>query len=250
MLNKKQIASHVNALAVITGLGPEYFIITAGSAAVMHGIRETTADIDLDVHQDVWERLKRIYPGMPVVEGICGPVMEFGELFDIHPVPMHDGFGTVDIDGSHVLDLPSLRGQYVMLATHENRQPEKVRRDNDTILAIHKRLEVIHASRPIASAEEATPLLKDVVNSKFDFLRLCTWFREYEADIICFADEDHRVWYARRTYGPAQETTVRLCRTVGVPVEALHGSLVHPTHRSSLVARAEVDQQIEISIQM
>lgn len=141
MLNAAQIRSHVNALSVITNLTPAHFIVTAGSAAVMHGIRETTADIDLDVNVEVWERLNKSFPGLPVTEGLCGQVMSLGGIFDIHPVTMDETFQTTNINDTRVLTLESLRDQYIMLATHEKRQLEKVRRDNDTVLAIQKRMD-------------------------------------------------------------------------------------------------------------
>lgn len=58
-MNKQKIKSQMwlalKQLAELDALGP--VVLSAGGALVMHGLREETEDLDLEVSQEVWDEL-------------------------------------------------------------------------------------------------------------------------------------------------------------------------------------------------
>jgi len=214
MLNKEGIIAQVNALSVLLNVAPDNFVITAGSAAVMHGLREVTEDVDIDVMPHMWEYLKRHYPTHPIQKALCGEVMCFTPLVSIHLARVEDQYMSMMLDGLEVLDLPSLRAQYLMLSKHPSRTVEKLQRDKDTIINIQLKIDNEWNTRPIRNVGEATAVLQDVVKMNFELARLSDFFKRNPDEIAFFVGHDEKAWFGSgATKGHDGEPVVKLQRS-------------------------------------
>jgi hypothetical protein len=118
-------------------------VVGYGAAAVLHGLREETGDIDLDMQMDTYEWFNTAYsPTLgPFVmkKGLCGDMFTVDEHFDIHPRD------TVDSDYIHIGDVAvvtqeALLRQYEKINKHPDRCPAKRARDGQVMARIRMRL--------------------------------------------------------------------------------------------------------------
>lgn len=94
-MNREQIISvYADSLAKL-GLEPEQFVLGAGGALVMHGIRQHTRDMDMGVDVEVYQELldsgehpTRLYDDCVIIE--------WNDVLDLHPLTTGE---TVMIDG-------------------------------------------------------------------------------------------------------------------------------------------------------
>lgn len=110
------------------------FIVSAGGALVMHGIRESTEDLDIDTNEKNYQML--VDAEYPVIDDGF-PRVHLNKHTDVHMVtiPLIE---TMKIDGVWCYTLEYLQTQYEKLAAHPDRNPEKVDRDLDTVAKLKK----------------------------------------------------------------------------------------------------------------
>jgi len=246
MLTKELIIAQVNALSVLLNVTPDNFVITAGSAAVMHGLREVTEDVDIDVMPHMWEYLLRHYPTHPIQKTLCGEVMCFTPLVSIH-LAKPDGGLPMELDGLEVLDLPSLRSQYLMLSEHPERSPAKVERDKETLVAIQLKIDNEWNTRPINFAKEASDALSGIVKQNLEMRRVSKYFKQSPNGMVHFMDDDGRVWIGNADFCGSDAPIIKLHRTVGLTARDME-LLINPNSLSLALQTAEKDMTLQFLV--
>ncbi|MNC24733.1 hypothetical protein D3C87_1150950 [compost metagenome] len=112
----------------------DMFIISAGGALVMHRIRDTTLDLDIDTDQVHYQSL--IDAGYPIIDDGF-PRVRLNDHTDVHSVQI-PRIEVMKIDGVWCYTLEHLVTQYEKLAAHPARKPEKIQRDLDTVAKLKK----------------------------------------------------------------------------------------------------------------
>lgn len=135
MLNKQRVIELVKAHAITWGIPIGKIVLGSGAACVMHGIVDTTDDLDVDLDTDDMKAFLDTFPGTDTFEGICGDIYRFGRHVDIHPRAWN-GDNTKIVDGIRVYTLDRLVEQYEMLSSHPERGDKAVA-DIDKLTAIH-----------------------------------------------------------------------------------------------------------------
>lgn len=97
---------------------PSELVLSAGSAMVMHGLRETTADADVTCTQAIWDLAatnERFHRHVTGYGNICTLHLHAGDV-DLHAGdPNIPNPTTTVIDGITVYDLPTLLRQKQLL---------------------------------------------------------------------------------------------------------------------------------------
>lgn len=94
-MNKKDIITEYNAFLKKHKLQPSDFVIGAGGACLMIGLRETTDDMDMGLKQSLYEEMKD--SGKYKTSEFHGIIIvEYSKNIDLHP--QEDG-QTVMVDG-------------------------------------------------------------------------------------------------------------------------------------------------------
>ena len=101
------------------------FILSAGGALVMYRIRDVTDDLDIDTDEEHYQKL--VDAGYPVIDDGF-PRVRLNEHTDVHVIPT-PWVETMPVDGVWCYTLEDLVTQYVRLAAHPARNPEKVVRE-------------------------------------------------------------------------------------------------------------------------
>lgn len=134
--NKTQLKKEYLTTLRVLGLAPHNVIVSAGGALVMHGIRETTNDLDLDTDSIRYDIMAERYPAID--DGF--PRLSITPNADLHRVDNTLITSLCVIQGVWCYSLTHLLGVYKALSEHPSRKPEKVPRDLETIAAIQKAL--------------------------------------------------------------------------------------------------------------
>uniref|UniRef100_A0AB39CCR6 Uncharacterized protein n=1 Tax=Pseudomonas phage RVTF4 TaxID=3236931 RepID=A0AB39CCR6_9VIRU len=164
MVNEVEIKEHLQAHATIFQMSLSDFIVTAGAALVLHGLREETNDIDVDIHLRDYSLIKGNFPMHRLSPCLFGETMSIGTLLDIHMYEARPS--TVVIDGMVVLSVDALLDQYTRMYDHPARQKDK--READAI-AIGKLREIIDRR------ERAKPLTKETFNDAANEVAATLW---------------------------------------------------------------------------
>lgn len=131
-MNRNEIITAMSQFANEMGVSVDTLVLGYGAALVMHGLRESTNDLDLDVPSEMWhETAKKIAP----VEGLLGPRLIWSEHIDLH-LPKVDQERTVVIDGIRCYSLEELLDCYKVFLSHPDRKPESRDKDRMAIGAI------------------------------------------------------------------------------------------------------------------
>lgn len=82
MLNKADIKKEYIHGCMVMGVDPLLVVLTAGGVCTMLGLREHTADVDVDVPSEVFHRLKQMgYPSRYYGDTL---VLEVTDYMDVH----------------------------------------------------------------------------------------------------------------------------------------------------------------------
>lgn len=129
-MNKQELIEKVEKFRQTYGLSKDGFSITSGSAVVMHGLREDTSDVDIDVGRNTLAMLCR-----------CAEKHYGGfRIGDIEIQLTPGDREVVRIDGYLVASLPDLLEHKEALILQTDRSPEKIQQDHLDIAAIQQRL--------------------------------------------------------------------------------------------------------------
>ena len=134
--NKEQLKKEYLNTVCVLGLAPHNVIVSAGGALVMHGIRETTNDLDLDTDRIRYNVMAERYPAID--DGF--PRLSITPNADLHRVDNTLITSLCVLQGVWCYSLTHLLGVYEALSVHPSRKPEKVPRDLETIQAIRAAL--------------------------------------------------------------------------------------------------------------
>jgi hypothetical protein len=129
-MDRIAIVEAVKAFCEANNVSIDDIVVGYGAAAVMHGIRHTTNDIDVDVHESEFEAIQKLDGIMG--KGLTGEFVSIGDI-DFH-VEEHTDF--VLIDGIWVVGARTLLRQYRWLFNHPERMPEKRKKDLMVIKAL------------------------------------------------------------------------------------------------------------------
>ena len=122
----------------VLSLKQDDLILGYGAAAVMHGLRESTDDLDVDVAPPTYRRYCDTWTTRPE-PCITGEHIAFDKHRTIQAMP--EGTETQVIKGIRVYTLAQLLKCYEFFATHPDRSPAKKAQDAITIQAIKKKLQ-------------------------------------------------------------------------------------------------------------
>lgn len=124
-MNKEKVKEHYNALVATLGELPHNVLLSAGSALVMMGIRESTNDLDVDVLPGVlkWASHGRGF----IEEENVSPRVKFSDHIDLHE--LDENTGRVCIEGVYLYSPHALLIQKRHLAHIPNRPPIKREQD-------------------------------------------------------------------------------------------------------------------------
>lgn len=124
-MNRNEIIENVKAFETTVGIGVDEMVVGYEAAAVMHGLRETSSDIDVDVHR---EDLEKIAEEMFTNRGksITGEFVTIGRI-DLHIGEHNEDYEL--IDGIWVVGQKTLLRQYREMFYHPNRPAERRKKD-------------------------------------------------------------------------------------------------------------------------
>lgn len=117
-------------------LTPMSAVLSAGSALVVHGIRETTSDLDLDVTDSAFRRILKSNR-FPTSEFRGQTIIDVSPELSMHAMEASQRDVRV-VDGIGVYSPTALLRQKRALAIHPDRKPEKVQQDLLDIAALEK----------------------------------------------------------------------------------------------------------------
>lgn len=121
-------------------------VVTAGGAMVMHGLREESYDLDLEVEQAMYDYWLN-GPNKGVSDALLGgKIVTITDGVDIHMASAEAT--TVEIEGVTTFDLPSLLTQKLALVTHPRRKRLKVVQDMLDLAAIVSAGSSMYAGTP------------------------------------------------------------------------------------------------------
>ena len=129
-LKREDILSQYHMACAHLNLSADLVRLTCGGASVLHGIRNSTADIDLEVSPLIFKKITRD-PKYVVEQGLFSPYIQFSDLITVH---QSDPFGPVAmIDGVHVVSIPKLHKFYDLLSRNVYRPTAKREQDLKTL---------------------------------------------------------------------------------------------------------------------
>lgn len=111
-------------------------IVSAGGAMVLHGLRETTQDLDLDTNRVQYAHAAKTYPG--VEDGF--PRLSITPSADLHSVQVSGIEAYCVIKGVWTYTLEHLVGVYSALAKHPARNPAKIARDLASVALLQAKI--------------------------------------------------------------------------------------------------------------
>ena len=129
---KNEISEAVLQFCFSTGMDVNSIVIGYGAAAVMHGIREQTNDIDIDTSQEIFEWVWCM-EGAVAGKGLTGQFVSLGDHMDFHVCDHED---KELIDGIWVVSKAELLRQYEWLYKHPDRLHNKRGQDFAVIQAL------------------------------------------------------------------------------------------------------------------
>lgn len=131
---REQLIAQYKLSQLESSISPWAFIVSAGGALVMHGIREKTDDLDIDTDKVNYTTL--LLCDYPIIDdGFLR--IRLNDSTDVHCVKIPCG-ETMEIDGVWCYTLEHLITQYRALSIHPARKPEKVARDIETVAKLRK----------------------------------------------------------------------------------------------------------------
>ena len=129
VMNRKQLVARLKGL----GLPKGGYVLVAGGAMVMHGLRAETADLDIIVSPEVFEALGRMHgfieakPGKPRFVDL-GSDVELSDNFD-NAFPADSLSHAIEIDGVRVQPLEDILGFKEKLNRPKDQHDIKLLRD-------------------------------------------------------------------------------------------------------------------------
>lgn len=133
--NKEEIIKMVRAHALIMQVPVDELMVGYGAAAVLHGVRESTGDIDVDVNVHTYKQVQEVFPQAIEVHGLIGPLLPVNIFMDVHPAEWKEE-DTVVIDGIRLMSVERLIEAYKYLTSRPGRNPGKLEQDAATIRAL------------------------------------------------------------------------------------------------------------------
>lgn len=133
VLRRDDIISQYHLACAHLNLTPEHVRLTCGGACVLHGLRERTADLDLEVKPLIFKKITRD-PKYVVQQGLMSRYVQFSNLITVHE---SEPFGPITmIDGVHVVSIPKIHKVYDLLSRNLYRTPEKRAKDLELLSAL------------------------------------------------------------------------------------------------------------------
>lgn len=130
--DKDALIREYNLFLMSTGLRADEVALGFGGAMVMHGLRKTTSDLDLDVPAEAYKRLVE-ERGLTLVKTPLGICADYNSYVSIHPNLPDD---CIYINGVLCYNPERLRSSKINIAAHRDRSPSKREQDNKDISAL------------------------------------------------------------------------------------------------------------------
>jgi len=133
-MNKQEVIARYKELLDELEEDAQDVVLSAGAALVMMGIREETADLDVDVGKGTFNYIARSMNKKVVTSQIANDLLEYDETVDLHV--RDENVGVVQIDGVWVYSPSSMLVQKRYLASSPHRKPGKAEQDLEDIAAL------------------------------------------------------------------------------------------------------------------
>lgn len=133
-MDRNDIVKQVLAFEQDFGVDVSDMVVGYEAAAVMHGIRDTSNDIDVDVHPEDLQQLVTL-PITNRGKSTSGDFVTIGSL-DLHAGEHNEDYQL--IDGIWVVGRKTLLRQYRTMFYHPNRSPERRKKDLYVIKTLTK----------------------------------------------------------------------------------------------------------------
>ena len=165
MFNKQQVISQYILFCELSHLPPENVILSAGGALVLLGLREKTADLDLDVPISFYNKVKRDYGIGYLKEGDC---YRWDETVDIKPSLDIPSFCS---EGVYCYTISELIKQKEYLLTLDTRPSVKKIQDKIDLMKLKRIVEDSYkdtkkiANNSFSGAHRLSPAEKQNINN-------------------------------------------------------------------------------------
>lgn len=133
-LTRDEVIRETQMFIQRNGLTHTPIVLGYGAALVMHGLRESTSDLDFDVTLNVMAFLRMKHKA-PIISGLVGMCSQISPIISIHPALWGDQ-EIVMVDGVLCYTLETLRKHKAFLRDHPLRMPHKQSQDILDIAAI------------------------------------------------------------------------------------------------------------------
>lgn len=130
-MNKQDIVNKVKQFCNEHDIQTNRLVLGHGAAAVMHGIRESTNDLDVEVSEADFQWFWCMIGAKPA-EGLTGQTVELG-CFSFHS---SEPLSAIEIGGVWVVTKEVLLEQYLWLKNHPQRKEHKHAGDQEVINAL------------------------------------------------------------------------------------------------------------------
>lgn len=131
-MTKSEFIQRLHELAVELGVDVSEIVVSGGGALLILGLRTSTADMDLDVAVEVYERFKT--PDNVQHFGLV-TIVNYTDTISLHVLP--EEITTMVVDGVTIYSIHSLIAQKFMLFASPYRKPEKLSMDLDDLTNLY-----------------------------------------------------------------------------------------------------------------
>lgn len=131
-MDRKAIVNEIKNFESVSGIPSHDFVVGYGAAAVMHGIRHSVDELDIDVHSEEFEAIACMKTTHKT-KNLKGDVVVLGNI-EVHTEEHHSDFEL--IDGVWVVGKKTLLRQYRWLFNHPERTAELKKKDLHVIKAL------------------------------------------------------------------------------------------------------------------
>lgn len=220
MLNRNMIRKLVEAQGLLFSIPAGRFVVGSGAALVMHGLREETMDVDIDLDHDEFKTFIDGKGSFGSHTGIMGDsVYRMGVYASIH-YREWNGDNTEVINGVRVYTLARLLEQYETLSQHPDRG-EKAKKDLENIALIQNHLsekkhvfEVTDTNQAREGIAHVAMTVACTLLPSMKFIKECGLNR-----IQHIADAHDRYWYVEQLESGAVQFARSRFERVGQPFQ-------------------------------
>lgn len=160
--DRSKIRNVLSSLATVYEIPAKNWMLTYGTAMVMHDLETATGDLDITVKMSDWDTLIQFHK--PYNDAL-GPIIELPGKIEIRPIAtLQPETVFVTIDGCRVADMPSLLGAYKSLLAQPLEGRNKMDKDFQRSVQLELRIEQLGQMHDIAFQREGDLIAEAAVD--------------------------------------------------------------------------------------